>query len=319
MFLETLYEMLQEAITPATMYHAITDKIKNSEVGVERNGNVTDTWTAGVSASRGAIDGKVARALMALEAGRFDPETKEYRDAMRLKIAFDTLASYGYIRKLDNGRYAFPPTNEKGAKRRAFLSDFRDYVSGGFNQAKVDNDTAKMAREHVDAESKKWAESLSEEQKGYLNIYSNLDIPSFTFLRGLIMSRKQRAEYNKRIVAARSFDSNEYVNIKQLGLLDDRDNLNMDLLRKYDAFIKAQNPARLKPFKKSVAEFNNRQVADKALARNEFNKQTEEDQVHHPETDAIAQSRLHGIKGDRRAQRTVDRNTSFKKYMNTGA
>lgn len=321
MLLITLYETLFEAvsISPPELYHKIKTRIQTSDVGEERDGTASNKWIAGIARSRTAVDHKTAGLLMALHAGRLDPETKEYRDAMRTKIAFDVLASYGLVTKVEGGRYAFPNSGPTGSQRREDFAAFRKYVSDGFNQEKIDGDMSKTIRNVGSQSAAEWEASLSEEDKKMLGIYKGLERSAFTFLKGLIQVRGDRREYNKRVEAARYNDSNDYVILQRLGIFKPNGNLDIDLLRKYDAFVKAQSPAMLKQFKKDNAEFVNRQEADKALARNDFNKKAEEDQVHKPETDAIARSRLHGIKGERRAARTIDRNTSFKKYIDTGA
>jgi hypothetical protein len=394
MLLSSIHMLLTEAPTYDQLYRDIITKINNSDAPPEANGFPSDEWMAGVMASRGSTDGKTAQLLAKLKNNELEPGSKMYRDAVRTKIAFDTMAQHHLISPAENGRYAFPSTSPQGEKRRQYLAGFRNYLSKAFNANKEGDDLTKVMRGAGNEESQKWAASLPEDKKQYLDIYKEMDKDTFAFLKGLIALRRTPAQYKNRLLAAQEQGINSYNVLRQTNLVTSDNMLNLPLIKGFSAFLRDPDGtgmpnayARLKPFERGADYHNSRSTADNALRQNEVDKRLDSRSEVASDSDKYVQSimsdltpaeikdilavrkgeqpanlqnlkmigvvdsggeftqvgkavaaslnvnpdvdsfsaqpvnhsRLHGIRGDRRAERTVDRTTNFKKYLNTGA
>lgn len=267
------------------VYNEIRDNIAK-EIGTEQGGFATDSWLAGMLASRGSSEGKLARAVAALDAGQLDPESKEYRDAARTKIAFQTLYRYGLVNRDEKGRFTFPSSQQKDARKRALLSSFRNYLSSGFNADKVADDTKQTFRNVKDEVAQEWAASLSPERKKLLDTYSQMSTSAFTLLRSLFSARgpAEVAEFRKRLNNAKFSDSTDLEVLRKLGFIGENNLLNRNLTKQFGQFMRdpdgSGNPngfARLMPFNSELAYFIKRSTADKALARNAAGKTQPED------------------------------------------
>lgn len=281
--LETL-DFIIESEGFARVYNEIRNNIANSDAGVEEGGFATDSWLAGMLASRGSSEGKLASAVAALDAGSLEPESKEYRDAVRTKIAFETLHKYGMVKKAADGRFTFPSSQPTDARKRALLSNFRNFLSSGFNSDKVTGDTAKNFRELKDESGSEWAASLSPERKKMLDAYSELSTSAFTMLRSLFAVRtpNEVAAFRHRMNSARFSESNDLQTLRKLGFVGDNFLMNRGMVKRFGDFLRdpdgtgADNAlARLMPFNKELTYFIKRSTADKALARNAAGKETE--------------------------------------------
>lgn len=270
-------ELLVESESFSKIYNEIRNRIADSEVGTEDGGVATNSWLAGMLASRGASEGKLARLVSALEADALDPESKEYRDAVRTKIAFETLYKNGMVKRDERGRYTFPSSSPADAGKRQRLSKFRDMLSSGFNGDKVTSDTAKNFRNAKDEVAREWAESLSPERKKMLDVYSKMHASTFTMLRSLFSVRgpSDVAAFRARINNAKFSESNDLQLLKSMGFLGERMLLNRGMVKRFGDFLKdpdgtgAPNAfARLMPFNPELTYFIKRSTADKALARN---------------------------------------------------
>lgn len=280
-------EMITAALTlivESEGFSRVYNEIKNSieaEVGTEEGGFATNSWLAGLLASRGSSEGKLARAVAALEAGQLEPESKEFRDASRAKVTFEILHKYGMVSRAGNGRYAFPSSSPNDAAKRARLSKFRDFMSSGFNDDKIVADTKKNFREVKDEVSKEWAASLPPEKKKMLDAYSQLSTSAFTMLQSLFHVRgpSDVAAFRARVNNAKFSEATDLQILKKLGFVGENSLMNRGLVKQFGAFLRdpdgSGNPngfARLMPFNAELTYFIKRSTADKALARNAAGK-----------------------------------------------
>lgn len=277
-------ELLVESEGFARVYHEIRNNMTHSNVGTEEGGFATDSWLAGMLASRGSSEGKLARAIAMLEAGKLDPETKEYRDAVRTKIAFEVLFKNGMVKRDVDGRYTFPSSSPADARKRDMLSKFRNYLSSGFNADKVDADQTKTFRNLKDETSGEWASSLDPERKKMLDAYSEMSVSTFTTLRSLFAVRgpAEVAAFRQRMNTAKFSESNDLQILRKLGFVGDNFLLNRGMVKRFGEFLRdpdgtgADNAlARLMPYNKELTYFIKRSTADKALARNAAGKETQ--------------------------------------------
>lgn len=280
-------EMIAAALTlivESESFSRVYTDIKHGieqEIGTEDNGFATNSWLAGLLASRGSSEGKLARAVGALEAGQLDPESKEYRDAVRTKVAFEVLYRYGMVNRAGNGRYAFPSSSPKDAAKRARLSKFRDFMSSGFNDDKIVADTKKNFREVKDQVAQEWAASLPPEKKKMLDAYSALTASAFTMLQSLFHVRGPAdvAAFRARVNNAKFSEATDLTILKKLGFVGENSLMNRGLVKEFGAFLRdpdgtgAPNAfARLMPFNSELTYHIKRSTADKALARNAAGK-----------------------------------------------
>ena len=270
-------EIITEGISFSRIYNDIKNEIIHSNVGVEDGGFATNSWLAGMLASRGSSEGKLATAVAMLDAGRLDPESKEYRDAVRTKIAFEVLYKNGLVKQDARGRYTFPSSSPADSGRRQLLSKFRDFLSSGFNDDKVKADTAKSFRNVKDEVAQEWAASLPPERKKMLDAYSEMSVSTFTMLRSMFAVRGPAdvAAFRKRINSAKFSESTDLQILKRLGFIGENDLMDRNMVKRFGQFLRdpdgtgADNAfARLMPFNPELTYFIKRSTADKALARN---------------------------------------------------
>lgn len=270
-------EFIVESEGFSRIYNEIKSNLINSNVGTEEGGFATNSWLAGMLASRGSSEGKLARAVAALDAGQLDPDSKEYRDAVRTKIAFQTLYKHGLVKRDERGRFTFPSSSPNDARKRQTLSKFRDYLSSGFNDDKVKADQAKSFRNAKDEASQEWAASLSPERKKMLDAFSEMGTSTFTMLRSLLSVRgpSDVAAFRHRVNSAKFSESNDLNILMKYGFIGENGLLNRGTVKRFGEFIKdpdgtgADNQfARLAPFNPELTYFIKRSTADKALARN---------------------------------------------------
>ena len=318
-------EILVESESFSKIYNEIKHRIEDSEVGTEEGGVATNSWLAGMLASRGASEGKLARLVAALDAGMLDEDSKEYRDAVRTKIAFETLYKYGLVKRDERGRYTFPSSSPADAGKRYRLSKFRDMLSSGFNDDKVKADLAKNFRNIKDEVAREWAESLSPERKKMLDVYSQMQASTFTMLRSLFSVRgpSSVAAYRARINNAKFSESNDLQLLKKLGFLSDKMLLNRGMIKRFSDFLRdpdgtgAPNAfARLMPFNPELTYFIKRSTADKALARNAVGRELDhlrdpdgpqtKDEMN-PEEERAMNSRISDIEGGTKLSSKNDR------------
>lgn len=319
----------------------IRNSIANSDAGIEENGFATDSWLAGLVASRGSSLGKLSQAVVALKAGQIDKEAnpKEYRDAVRTKIAFETMYRYGMVKRDTDGRYTFPAPNGGPADKAKLsrLSQFRTFLSSGFNADKVAADPTKTFRNDAEDVHGDWVAKLSPERKKMLDAYSEMSSSTFTMLRSLFAVRGAGdvAAYRSRINSAKFSESNDLQILKKLGFVGDGNLMNRGMVTRFGEFLKdpdgtgADNAfARLLPHNKELTYFVFRNTADKALARNAAGKETEhlndpdapqlQDDMT-PEQDRAINSRISDIEGgtqnSTRNDRARDRKNNFSDMM----
>lgn len=281
LILESL-EFLIESESFTRIYDEIKQKIANSDVGTEEGGVATNSWLAGMLASRGASEGKLARLVSALDNGQLERDSKEYRDAVRTKIAFETLYKYGLVKQDPrSGRYTFPSSSPADARKRALLSKFRDFMSKGFNEDKLRSDTKKFALDQRQEVSSEWANSLSPSRKKMLDAYTNLSVPAFRMLRSLLSVRGPDgiAEFRKRMQRAKFSEATEIYLLQELGFVTSGYLLNRGFVNNFGSFIKdpdgsgADNAfARLMPFNPELTKFIKDTSAAQARARNAAGK-----------------------------------------------
>lgn len=316
------------------VYSAIRDGIEKSEAGVESGGVATNSWLAGLLASRGSSEGKLNRAVQALEAGQLDPESKEYRDAIRTQVAFQTLHRFGMVNRDEAGRYTFPSSNPRDARKRALISSFRNFLSSGFNDDKIKADTAKNFRQSKSEVSGEWVESLPPERRNLLDAYSQMSVSTFTLLQSLFNVRgpSDVAEYRKRINNAKFSEANDLIMLKKLGFIGENNLLNRGMVKQFGQFMRdpdgsgAPNGfARLMPFNAELSYFIKRSTTDKALARNAAGKNAEELDIEddvpqtkdemNPDAERAVNSRIRdidgGTKSSSRNERARDQKSNF--------
>lgn len=252
----TALEMLVESESFTRVYNEIRQNIENSDVGVEEGGFATNSWLAGLVASRGASEGKLARAVAALDAGMLDPESKEYRDAARTKIAFEVLYKYGMVKQDERGRYTFPSSSTADAGKRQRLSKFRTFLSSGFNEDKVKADTQKSFRADKDAAVSEMIESLPPEQKPYAKKFSLMTVSAYSLLVNLYKKRgpKDVADFRNTINTKSFKDSQDLMLLRELGLINENNLLNRGELSKFGGFIKSANHVQLMALNKELAQ-----------------------------------------------------------------
>lgn len=277
-------DFIVESISFSRVYNEIREAMTNSNVGTEEGGFATDSWLAGLLASRGSSEGKLASAIAALEAGQLEPDTKEYRNAVRTKIAFEVLYRHGMVKRAEDGRYTFPSSQQSDSRKRALLSQFRNFLSSGFNDDKIKADPAKNFRELKDQTHSEWSETLSPERKKMLDAYSGLSISAFTMLRSLVAVRTpdEVSNFRHRINTAKFSEKTDLTELRKLGFVGDNYLLNRGMVKRFGDFLRdpdgtgADNAlSRLMPFNKELTYFIKRSTADKALARNAAGKETE--------------------------------------------
>lgn len=281
MLVETL-ELIVESEGFSRVYNEIRNNIVNSQVGSEEGGMATNSWLAGMLASRGSSEGKLARAVSALDSGQLDPESKEYRDAVRTKIAFQTLYKYGMVKQDERGRFTFPSSSPADSRKRQMLSKFRDFLSTGFNDDKEKNDLTKSFRNTKDEVSQEWVASLPPERKKMLDAFSEMSVSAFTMLRSLFSVRgpSDVAAFRHRINSAKFSEATDLQTLKSLGFVGENGLMNRGMVKRFGEFLKdpdgtgADNAlSRLMPFNKELTYFIKRSTADKALARNAAGKE----------------------------------------------
>ena len=330
-------EIIVESESFSRVYHDIRNNIVNSNVGTEEGGFATNSWLAGMLASRGSSEGKLARAVAALDADRLDPESKEYRDAVRTKIAFETLYKYGMVKQDERGRYTFPSSQASDAGRHAKLSKFREFLSSGFNEDKVKADTEKSFRNAKDEVSQEWANSLSPERKKMLDAYSEMTSSAFTMLRSLFAVRgpSDVAAFRARVNNAKFSEATDLQILKKMGFVNDNLLLNRGMVKRFGEFLKdpdgtgAPNAfARLMPYNSELTYFIKRSTADKALARNAAGRELDhlkdpdgaqtQDEMN-PDEERAMNSRISDIEGgtknSTRNDRAKDRNNNYSDMM----
>lgn len=326
-------EIIVESEGYSRIYNDIRQNIINSDVGVEEGGFATNSWLAGMLASRGSSEGKLARAVQALDSGQLDPESKEYRDAARTKIAFQTLHKYGMVKRDERGRYTFPSSSPADARKRQSLSAFRTFLSSGFNEDKIKADLGKSARIAGDEVSQEWAANLPPERKKMLDAYSELTGSAFTMLRSLhaVRGPSDVAAFRARINNAKFSEANDLQLLKKHGFVGENLLLNRGMVKRFGDFLKdpdgtgAPNAfARLMPFNSDLTYFIKRSTADKALARNAAGRELDHlkdpdgaqtrDEMN-PDEERAINSRISdiegGTKGSTRNDRAGDRNRNY--------
>lgn len=281
-------EILAESQSFASIYNEILDAIKNSEVGLEDGGRPTHAWLAGLLASRGAGEGKIAQLVTSLERGVLEPGSKEYRDAVRTKAALSVLHRYGLVNRDGDGRFTFPSSQPKDARKREILSAFRDFLSRGLNTNKEQRDLANTFRNAKEEAAKEWENSLPADKRRLLDAYKEMTTSAFTLLRSLFHAKGPEAvaEFRKRLGSAKFSDSIDLELLKKHGFVGQHNLLNRGMVKKFGEFLRdpdgtgAPNAfARLMPFNPELTFFIKRSTADKALARNAAEKTAREASV----------------------------------------
>lgn len=248
-------DIIIETVDGSQLFSAINHKIVNS-VGVEKDGKPTNVWLAGLTQSRGSDVGKVNRAIEALNAERLDPESKEYRDAVRTKIAMEELRKNRMIGVDERGRYTFPQANTPAhdAQRRK-LSDLRTFLTRDFHSVKDGNDTEKSFRDNKDSAVADMLAAMPPEQKRYADIYSTISVSAYNLLVNLYSKRgpKDVARLRDTMNSGGFKDSHDLVMLQNLGLVNDQKLLNRGEMTKFGSFMSSATPAQLMALNKEVA------------------------------------------------------------------
>lgn len=268
-------DLVLESVSADTLYNEIKTSIADSEVGVERDGFVTKSWLAGLMNSRGSHQGKMASAVMALDAQRLDPETKDYRDAIRAKIAFEALARRGLVKREAGGRYIFPSKNDK--ERLAKLSSLRQALASNLNSDKVSSDLGKATRETKYTIDHEWAASLDTNRKRMLDAYTELSVEALNMLWSFVTVKGPTdvASFRKRVNDAKFSGSNDFSILKKIGFINEKDLLNTGLVKLFINFINDPDGTgvdngweRLLPFNPELTNLTRRITGAQARARN---------------------------------------------------
>jgi len=334
-FLENIIdEVMVEAVNSNEIYRTIQDNIKNSEVGEEEGGAATKIWLAGVLASRGSSMGKINSLLFALRQGTLDPETKQYRDAIRLDVTMKTLKQFGLTGQDDRGRYTFSTAPES----LRTLSSLRGGLSQVFNQKKTAGDLATTLKSNQEEITSEWMSKLEPEKKKMAEFFSQMSKEAYSLLRQIWSQKgaKSVAEKRARLASAKFSDSVALTALEDMGFIDGNGIINQPQMKKFVSFIVDPDAnggrsqyTRLMALNPELAYLIKRMTADQALARNAAGKpdandpeledkpQTS-DEISGGAEDAIY-SRIRDIDGGTKStnknQRATDRKRNFSDFI----
>lgn len=125
--------------------------------------------------------------------------------------------------------------------------------------------TVQSAKGAVDDE---WFKSLSPEDQKYVEIYSNLTLKEFSFLKGLKYQRDGKNQYTSRIDTLQDSDPEAYAVLKTAGFINEKDQLNVKLVDGFFNFLNTHDYAHLRSFNRSISSKLDRNAADAALKQN---------------------------------------------------
>jgi hypothetical protein len=285
--MQLLLEALDQLIMESEDFSRIFDEVRSAALknggGAEKGGGVTQAWLAGMVASRGSSAGKLSLAVSALEDERLDPDSKAYRDAVRIKSAFEVLHKYGMVERNDRGRYTFPVANTPAhALKRNKLSKFRNFLTSGFNADKVKQDTGKNFRQEKSAAIQDVLAAMPEATRMIADKFSKLSRLGYTLLTSLWHAKGPKAvsELRHRTRQAHFNDQYAMEELKELGFLNSDYKLNRDMVTKLIGFLNDSDTATISlQLNPDLASHMKRTQHDAALAKNATAKDASKDSL----------------------------------------
>lgn len=271
-------ELLEEA-----SFSEITDNIVSkvaSKVGSnEANSKPTGSWIAGLITALDMPNSKPLQLVRHMD--RLNPESKEYRDAQRIKVTLDVLAQSGLINKTGDS-YSIPSRQDRIAREK--LSKYKQFVSSYVHKARDEADLTKQFRQGEDDSDRQWLASLPPKEQKLAHIYSELSPTDMAMLKKISFMKKDKRGYVDFIRQAELSGSNSIMNLKNLGFLKSDGILNSELVRDFKSFLNEEgNFARLRNLNKDMRTANKRITADQALTRNELEKKMDMSGKHQTE------------------------------------
>lgn len=264
-YTETLVEASFEDVM-----RTVSSRIASTVGSNEPDSKPTGAWLAGLLTGLESGYSKPLRLVSALNAGRLDPESKEYRDAARTKVALDAVAETGLITK-SGGTYAAPSRGNRNGRDN--LSKFKQFLSSYVHTNRDNADITKQFRQGEDAGDREWVASLSPEDQQLVKIYSELTPTDLAMLKRIAGLKKEKRSYVDTVTQAELAGSPSIDKLKSVGLLTGDNSLNSGLVKRLKVFLAGEgNFARLRNLNKDIRSTNKRVTSDQAYARNELEK-----------------------------------------------
>lgn len=265
----TIIQTLNEA-SAETILGNITNRIEQ-EVGLESGGSPTGAWVSGLLTSLDVPDSKPMRLLRAYKNGSFDPESKEYKDGKRTELALKILASNGIVSQNDNGNYTVAPRANKIARDK--LSKFKQAASSYVHDSNEKKNLQSQFRNAESSVDSEWYNSLDDNKKKLVDIYSQLNSIDFAYLKRIADLKNEKKSYVD-LIKTNDFTGSEIVTrLKSVGIVKNDDKIDFNLVKELRSFIfQPENFSKVRNFNKNIQRDNKKITADAALARNELNR-----------------------------------------------
>lgn len=267
--LDVLYEVAG-SIDYSRLYSSIRSKIENS-VGVEKGGYPTNVWLAGITSSRGSEVGKVNRKIANLHSGNMDPDSKEYRDAVRVEIALKELSAVGLVSQDETGRYTFPQSQTaEHNRRRAQLADLRKFLTSNFHADQNASDLSKSFRDASAEAASEMLANMPPERRQVAEVYSKMSLAAYNLLVNLYTKRgpKDVARFRTTINDNKFSESINLQELQNLGLVNGEGLLNRGAVDSFMKFVNTSNNAQLMVLNKELGKVTRNAQHSRQLSLN---------------------------------------------------